>query len=42
MRVDLKELVAVRNSSDRIVLATGTFDLFHYEHLLFLQKEQKV
>ena len=42
MRVDLKELVAVRNSSDRIVLATGTFDLFHYEHLLFLQKAKSL
>lgn len=38
MIVGLEDLYKVRrNTSKTIVLATGTFDLFHYEHVMYLQ-----
>ncbi len=40
MIVNLESLSSLRvaHGNQRIVLATGTFDLFHYEHLRYLQK----
>ena len=43
MIVDVSKLNDIRkNNKGKIVLALGTFDLFHYEHLRYLQsaKEQ--
>lgn len=38
MIVKLEDLYKIRRDTNKtIVLATGTFDLFHYEHVMFLQ-----
>lgn len=42
MIVTLEDLPRIRlQTSARIVLATGTFDLFHYEHLIYLEGAKK-
>ena len=42
MIVTLDELHKVRENTDKkIVLATGTFDLFHYEHVMYLEEAKK-
>ena len=37
MIVTLEYLKSIREECRNIVLATGTFDLFHYEHLRYLE-----
>lgn len=38
MIVDISQLEKIRKETEKkIVLATGTFDLFHFEHLKYLQ-----
>ena len=37
MIVNLSSLKIIRNNCKKVVLAVGTFDLFHYEHLRYLQ-----
>ena len=37
---DLRQLREI-HSTEKIVLATGTFDLFHWEHLRYLQDAKK-
>lgn len=43
MIVTLDDLHKVRQEYDKkkIVLATGTFDLFHYEHVMYLEKAKE-
>ena len=43
MIVTLEYLEELRkNTKGKIVLATGTFDLFHYEHLMYLEAAKKL
>ena len=37
MIIGINELSGVRASEEKIILGTGTFDLFHYDHLRYLQ-----
>lgn len=42
MILNIDELEKVRQSTEkRIVLATGTFDMFHYEHLMYLKQAKE-
>lgn len=42
MITNLQELVSILGNSEKtVVLATGTFDLFHYEHLRYLIDAKK-
>jgi len=43
MIVSLEELALIKNkeTGKTVVLATGTFDLFHYDHLRFLKEAKK-
>lgn len=43
MIIDLKDLALIKTkeAGKKIVLATGTFDLFHYEHLKYLEGAKK-
>ena len=38
---DLAEMVEKNRNGKTVVLATGTFDLFHYEHLKYLEGAKK-
>lgn len=43
MIVTLENLSKLRqNTSKKIVLATGTFDLFHYEHVMYLEEAKQM
>lgn len=43
MITSLQELVLLlKEGEQKIVLATGTFDLFHYEHLRYLEDAKKL
>ena len=42
MIVTLSDLKTIRKHSNKIVLALGTFDLFHYEHLRYLQSAKEL
>lgn len=37
-----KHLTTVRENGEKIVLATGVFDVLHQEHIFFLQKAKKL
>ena len=43
MIIKMKELDKIhRNADKRIILATGTFDMFHYEHLIYLKQAKNL
>lgn len=42
MKVTQEYLKTIRERCQNIVLATGTFDLFHYEHLRYLEDAKKI
>ena len=42
MIVKLEDLRSIREGCQNIVLGTGTFDLFHYEHLRYLEDAKKL